>query len=412
MPERNRVLTALRRPMAPRDPAERHRTSTPLELLFDLCFVVAVAQAAAQLHHHFGADHIGSGLAGYVSVFFAIWWAWMNFTWFASAYDTDDAPYRLLTLLQIAGVLVLAAGVPSAFEHQDFTAVTVGYVIMRIAMVAQWLRAAGSDAIRRPVCRRYAAGVAAVQVGWVVRLLLPAGVRGVAFPVMVVAELAVPVWAERSGQHTTWHPSHITERYGLFTLIVLGECVAASTNAVQAAITAHGISASLLMTAGGGLLLVFGLWWLYFQRPAEDRLQMSNQSFVWGYGHYAIFAAAAALGSGLGVSAETARHAGELPARTAAFTVAAPVVIFVAVVALLQAMLSRDEALDRRSAAIAMALVLLAAGFADAITLAGAIVVMGVAVSGLVAADLLLARRAASPQLIEEPSVAVQEAAE
>ena len=105
-------------------------------------------------------------------VFFAIWWAWMNFTWFASAYDTDDVPYRLLTLVQMAGVLVLAAGVPPAFDTPDFTAITIGYVIMRIAMVRQWLRAAASDPGRPTTALRYAIGISIVQIGWVARLAL------------------------------------------------------------------------------------------------------------------------------------------------------------------------------------------------------------------------------------------------
>ena len=92
---------------------------------------------------------IGHGILNYLVVFFAIWWPWMNFTWFASAYDTDDVQYRLLTFVQIAGVLVVAAGVPAAFERQDFTVMVVGYVIMRIALVAQWLRAAREDPVGR-----------------------------------------------------------------------------------------------------------------------------------------------------------------------------------------------------------------------------------------------------------------------
>src|SRR4051812_16430551 len=109
---------ALRWALPPRDPGEEHRASTPLELLFDLCFVVAVGQAAARLHHSVGEAHVGHGLLGYVTVFFAIWWAWMNFSWFASAYDQDDVLYRLLTLVQMSGVLVLATGVDAAFEKQ------------------------------------------------------------------------------------------------------------------------------------------------------------------------------------------------------------------------------------------------------------------------------------------------------
>jgi low temperature requirement protein LtrA len=71
-------------PMAARSPHEAHRVATPLELFFDLVFVVAIAQAAGGLHHAIAEGHVGDGIVGYLMVFFAIWWAWMNFTWFAS----------------------------------------------------------------------------------------------------------------------------------------------------------------------------------------------------------------------------------------------------------------------------------------------------------------------------------------
>src|SRR4029453_18460357 len=116
--------------------------ATNLELFFDLCFVVAVAQAASSLHHDLSAGHFGHAAGSYLMAFFAIWWAWMNVTWFASAYDTDDVPYRLAVMVQIAGALILAAGVPEAMDGDNFAAITVGYVVMRLAMVTQWLRAA------------------------------------------------------------------------------------------------------------------------------------------------------------------------------------------------------------------------------------------------------------------------------
>jgi len=117
------------------------RASTSLELFFDLCFVVAVAQASSGLHHDLSEGHVTDGVSGYLFIFFAVWWAWMNFTWFASAYDTDDVAYRLTTLVQMAGALVFAAGVPRAFVGGDFVVITLGYVIMRLAMVTQWLSA-------------------------------------------------------------------------------------------------------------------------------------------------------------------------------------------------------------------------------------------------------------------------------
>jgi low temperature requirement protein LtrA len=141
-------------PMTGRDPNEAHRASTPLELLFDLCFVVAVAQAAGALHHDLAEGSILHGLVAYLVVFFAIWWPWMNFTWFASAYDTDDVQYRLLTFVQIAGVLAVAAGVPAAFDDSDFRIMVLGYVIMRIGLVPQPLRAAREDPPGRPLLAR------------------------------------------------------------------------------------------------------------------------------------------------------------------------------------------------------------------------------------------------------------------
>ncbi len=161
------------RRMSGRDPGEAHRSSTPLELLFDLTFVVAVARAGIELRDALAQGHASHALARYAAVFFGLWWAWVNFSWFASAYDTDDVPYRLLTLLQMAGVLVFAAGIPAAFRHFDFGTVVAGYVIMRLALVAQWLRAARDHPEGRAATLRYAAGITVVQLCWVGWLYLP-----------------------------------------------------------------------------------------------------------------------------------------------------------------------------------------------------------------------------------------------
>ena len=323
------------RPMVARPTDEEHRSATVLELFFDLCFVVAVAQAAAALHHEVADGHVGDGVVGYASVFFAIWWAWMNFTWFASAYDTDDVPYRLTTLVQIAGALILAAGVPDAMIGGDLTVITLGYVVMRLAMVTQWLRAAGSDPPHRRSALRYAAGIAVLQVGWVLRLFLPEGPGYAGFLVLVAAELAIPVWAERAAP-TTWHPRHIAERYGLFTLIVLGECVLASTLAIQTALEEDAALADLATTAAGGLLTVFGMWWLYFAKESHEFLTSLRVAIVWGYGHYLVFASAAAVGAGLAVNVDYLTDHAAIGARGAAAAFTIPVALFLLAVWALQ----------------------------------------------------------------------------
>ncbi|OON72922.1 low temperature requirement protein A [Streptomyces tsukubensis] len=378
--------------MVGRDPAETHRASTPLELLFDLCFVVAVSQAAVGLRHELAEGHTGQGVIGYVMVFFAIWWAWMNFTWFASSYDTDDVPYRLLTLLQMGGVLVLASGVPEAVAHEDFALITAGYVVMRLAMIAQWLRAAAAHPSGRPAALRYAVGVALVQVGWVVRLALPHPADYIAFGVLVVAEVAVPAWAESHDRRTLWHPGHIAERYGLFTIIVLGEVILAALTGIRAAVSAHGLSTSVLLIAAGGLLLVFGMWWIYFSGP-ESRLPNLKTALTWGYGHYLVFASVAALGAGLEVAVETAEHRTELPPVAAALTVAVPVVLYLLALAPLH-MLSRSGAVGHPAVVVAgAALTLLFAVLAGPLSLGGAVLGMGLSVAATLTTNLAITQR-------------------
>jgi low temperature requirement protein LtrA len=305
-----------------RDVDEEHRTATPLELFFDLIFVVAIARASAALHHELATDHVADGVLGFVGVFFAVWWAWMNFTWFASAHDSGDVPYRILTLVQMAGALVLAVGVTDALEHGDWLVPTVGYAIMRVGLAANWLRVARDQPAVRFRCRRYATGVVVMQVLWFARLALPDALGLVAFAVLVLGELAVPVWAERAAPQPIFHAEHIEERYGLFTIIVLGESVLSAATGFQTALDEAGLTASLFAVGVGGLLLAFTAWWLYFDHPGHLAPDPSV-SFRWGYGHVVIFAALAAMGAGLHVATEAVTgHAGD---RVAALAVAVAV---------------------------------------------------------------------------------------
>ncbi|MGI5347007.1 low temperature requirement protein A [Streptomyces sp. CA-250714] len=319
-------------------------------------------------------------------------WAWMNFSWFASAYDTDDVPYRLLTLLQMAGVLVLAAGVPDAFQDGDFSVVVVGYVIMRIAMIIQWLRAAAEHPEGRAAALRYAAGIAVVQCGWIARLWAPGVWAPVTFVVLVVAELAIPAWAEFRGRRTTWHPGHIAERYGLFTIIVLGEVILASLTAVQSALTDHGLTAPLVLIALGGLLLVFALWWIYFT-GSNATLATLRTALVWGYGHYLVFAALAALGAGLEAALDAAEHHGHLSERAAGLTVAVPVAVAMLVLGVLHR-LTATGAVGHGLLVLAGALVVLALGFASpALGLGGAVLGMGLAVATTLTTNMVALHR-------------------
>ena len=212
-------------------------------------------------------------------VFFAIWWAWMNFTWFASAYDCDDVPYRLAVFVQIAGALILAAGVPGDVREPHSQ---LGHRrrLRRDAAGGRRAVAAGGGLRSRPPndrasIRRWASRVLQIRVGHACSSCPVCGFR--AFSLFAVLELAVPVWAERAAP-TTWHPHHIAERYGLLTLIVLGESILAATvgDPDRAGRRAKRSPRSLPLIVGG-LLIVYSMWWIYFDRPVHDLLDQPAQ---------------------------------------------------------------------------------------------------------------------------------------
>lgn len=324
--------------MTARSIDEPHRTATSLELLFDLTFVVAIAALTSRFAHAVEGGHALDASVPFLQVFFAIWWAWMNHTWFASSFDTDDVAFRLLTLLQMGGVLVLAAGVPAALDANEYGAVTIGYLIMRVGLVAQWLRAALEDPASRRTGVRYAAGIAVAEVGWMTRLWLAGsgiasdGLLLAVFLALVAFELGVPPWAERA-RPTSWHPHHIAERYGLFAIILLGESVLAGSVGVQRALAADGVSLPLVAVAVASLVLVFSLWWLYFLQPTGDGLAARRErSFTWGYGHYGVFAALALVGAGLEVVVASAGGHVLTSTLGVALVLALPVAAFLALV--------------------------------------------------------------------------------
>jgi low temperature requirement protein LtrA len=314
--------------MQPRDPAQPHRAASSLELFFDLVFVVAVSITSAQLHHALSHGDFVHGITAYSMLFFAIWWAWMNFTWFATSFDTDDWLYRITTILQMGGVLVMAAGVPSAFEHGDFTIPVLGYVLMRVAMVAQWLRASRGAGELRWATQRYAFGIAGAQVLWLLFLLVPTGSLQLgAFALFALIEISVPVFAEFR-QQTPWHPHHITERYGLFTLIVLGESLLASANAIIDA--GHELESFMPLISISVLTLVAtaSLWWIYFWPPHHRAIRSFGSSLRYGYMHFFVFGAAAAFSAGIEVEIDVLTGESHLPPVVASLTVTIPIAVF------------------------------------------------------------------------------------
>ena len=332
------------RKMSGRDPDETHRAATPLELLFDLTFVIGFGIAASEFAHQLAEDHVGTGLASFVFATFSICWAWINFSWFASAYDTDDWIYRLTTMLQMVGVIILALGLPAMYAsiaeggHVDNRVMVAGYVVMRIALVAQWLRAAKQDPQRRSACLTYATVVTVAQIGWIAMIPVSTSiVTTFAWAAALVAfEMFGPWLAERRMGGTPWHAHHIAERYSLLTIIALGEGVVGTVASLSAVVSAQGWSVAAVLVAVAGTGLTFGMWWVYFIVPQSQLLQARRElSFRFGYLHLVVFGAIVGTGAGLHAAAYYVEHHSKLGAVGTVLSVAIPVAIYIGAVYLL-----------------------------------------------------------------------------
>jgi low temperature requirement protein LtrA len=336
--------------MTGRDPHEAGRAATPLELLFDLTFVIAFGTAAGELAHFLADGYVWEGVLGFAFAIFAVSWAWINFAWFASAYDTDDWIYRLTTMVQMVGVLILALGLPQMFEslhegdHVDNGVMVLGYVVMRVPMIFQWWRASREDPERTTVCRTFIVTLVISQAGWIVLALAPTSipVTFVLIVLLILIEATGPLIAERRMVGTPWHPHHIAERYGLLVIIALGEGLIGTVATLSAIIGEEGWTVDVAALGIAGVGVTFGMWWSYFTLPGGDLLHAHRErSFAWGYGHIPVFGALVAVGAGLHAAAYRLEEQSALSDTETVLTVVVPLAAYVGLLYALYALLTR-----------------------------------------------------------------------
>lgn len=301
------------RKLTGRNPEEKGRVANTLELFYDLTFVSALGVAGAQLSHALQAGHYGAGIGAFAFSLVAIIWAWTGYTWFSSAYDNDDWLFRVLTLAQMAGVIVIAIGIPEVFrviesgEPITGGVMVFGYVIIRVALVALWVRVLRDDPKHRFQAVTNIWSITVAQLGWVIWAIAPLSF-GASIAVMLtiwVFDLAGPIWAEfrqrRRGQATMpWHPHHLAERYGLFAILSIGESVLGTLASAQEITDTVGWSLDAWVVIAAGLAISFGFWWAYFLLPSAPILEVNrNKFFPWAIMHIVLYATIAAAGAGL-----------------------------------------------------------------------------------------------------------------
>ncbi len=279
------------------------RTPTWLELFFDLCFVVAVAALARGLHDE---PNLG-GMLRFLGLFVPVWWSWMIFTWYATSFDNDDVPYRVTLFVAMLSILGLAASVGRiGVDAAAAVSFVLAYALMRLLAAGLFIRAGRHvpGAMRRFVSF-YAAGNLLGAAIWLSSLLVPPPLRYVVWAVGLCVELLGPILAVMTldNPRVTFHPRHIAERYGLFTLIVLGESVLAVASGTAGTAWAP----AAVLTAVVGFVAAACIWWLYFDYVGSSGIELGPRpAFYWGYGHFAVYAGIAAFGVGVQLAIESA----------------------------------------------------------------------------------------------------------
>jgi low temperature requirement protein LtrA len=262
------------------DQGERH--ATWLELFFDLVFVISIAEVAHTLEDYRTlADFLGTA-----GLFVAVWWAWVGYTVYADRFDTDDVAHRVLVLAGMLAVIAMALSVHDAL-HGGSARFALAFVAVRGIVLLLNARARRHAAPARPLLNLFLAAFSTGAALWLLSVFVPEPARYVLWGVALVIELSAPWVGRRQIVKAPVHTSHLVERFGLFTLIVLGESV---VRVAQGAADVDDWTTATLAAAGGGFLLVAGLWWLYFDRLDEGTVRSVLRGLVWNYTHLPLLA--------------------------------------------------------------------------------------------------------------------------
>jgi low temperature requirement protein LtrA len=274
-----------------REEGERH--ASWLELFFDLVFVLAVSKVAAVLARE--SDLIG--FAKYIALFIPVWWAWVGFTFHADRFESETPEYRILTFATMLAVASLATTVGGAFTAEGSTAYAVCYALVLLTLVAQYVVTAVLVPLARQLALQYIFGLGISAFIFFFSVLFEPPTRYILWAAAVALTLATPFLNLKLARIIPIDHSHIPERFGLFTIIVLGEAVIAVANG------AAGVPWTTVHIAIGsfGFAMAACIWWINFEFVEDDLIKEFDllPRLVYLYGHFVIVAAIVAVGIGV-----------------------------------------------------------------------------------------------------------------
>lgn len=282
------------------------RQATWLEVFFDLVFAVTVTQLARYLQHHSGT----LAYLWYAALFIPVWWAWTGFSYFFDLFDANNKAYfRVVLLIAMLVVLALALNTRNALTTTSFSFAAC-YTLLQILLISLYIWARRDVAKTRKLSDRFIVGFSVGAVLWASSLLVEPPARFILWGLALIIEIATPLTTYLTLTNKPIHGSHLPYRLGQFTMIVIGETVAA----VATGVADTQWQLPTIFTAINGFAIAVCFWWLYFNRIDKtnfDRaLRNDNKdlfkSFVYGYAHIFIFAGVAATGVGIELAIATA----------------------------------------------------------------------------------------------------------
>jgi low temperature requirement protein LtrA len=256
---------------------ENERKVTWLELFYDLVYVAAIIQLGNTLSN----DVSWGGFVRFVALFIPIWWSWTGITFYVNRFVVEDLVHRLLIFTQIGFIAVMAMSTVDAFGAlgQQFV---LAYVGIRTILIVLYVRAYRHVPEGRPLTRRYAIGFTLAAAIWLVSAFVPPPARYALWILGMAADFAVPLTSRRLNALLPPDVPHMAERYGLFTIIVMGE---AFVKVVSSA-PADPLTLQPLLLGTLGLLIAGAVWWLYFDDVAGAPVKPTGRApYVWIYSH-------------------------------------------------------------------------------------------------------------------------------
>jgi low temperature requirement protein LtrA len=300
-------------PTEPLDREERPQSGgeervTPLELFFDLVFVLSFTQVTATVAHHGDWSGLGEGIL----ILAAVWWAWAAYGWLTNTIDPDENVNRLCMFAAMGGMVVVSLSTPEAFGDRGLL-FGCAYFFVRAMQLILYVRSTRreGDPYNLEAILKLAPGLLLGSALLIVAGALDGGARTSVWILAILIDWSTPLLFG-SGEFRL-HPGHFAERYGLIVMIALGESVLATGAEMNFELNGGEVIAALL-----GIAAVAALWWAYFdivaivaerrliEAPQGEQAPMARDAY--SYLHFPMIAGIVLLAVGL---RETLAHVHE-----------------------------------------------------------------------------------------------------